>query len=108
MRGARSFVPWLGQVSGGFVAVLYTAFGLTDMVLSLAAFAGGVPEANPLMAWLFARDLFVPAKVLLTGIGSLLIAGLYAQRRVRVVAWGALLLTAAVNVYHLWGLSLIS
>ncbi len=96
-----------GKVSGAFVAVVYSALGLTDMVLSLTAFMHGVPEANPLMAWLMHHSLFIPGKIALTAFVAALIGRSYGLRGVRPAAWGALLVTAAVNVYHLWGLSLI-
>ena len=95
----------LRRVSGGFVALVYSALGLTDMLLSLTAFMHGVPEANPFMAWLAAHDLFVPGKLLLTALVAALIGWFYPRKPVQAAAWAALLFTAGVDVYHLWGLS---
>jgi len=97
----------LGKVSGAFVALVYSAFSLTDMVLSLTAFLQGVPEGNPVMAWLLCHSLFVPGKIALTALVAVLIGWSYRLEAVRPAAWAALLLTLAVNVYHLWGLSLV-
>jgi len=107
MGGASRFLCRLYEVSGTSTAVLYVAFSLSDMLLSLSAFTLGVPEANPLMAWLTERGLFVQGKVLLTGLTAGMIAWLYPRARGRPVAWSAVLLTAGVNVYHVWGLSLL-
>jgi hypothetical protein len=77
------------------------------MVLSLAAFTAGVPEGNPLLAWLMPNGLFVPMKLLLTALIACLIAYFYPRKGVQPAAWLALLLTAAVDVYHLWGLRMV-
>ena len=97
----------LGRVSGACVALLYAGFSLTDMVLSLAAFSAGVPEGNPLLAWLMPSGLFVPMKLLLTALIACLIAHFYPRKHIQPAAWLALLLTAAVNGYHLWGLRMV-
>jgi len=94
----------LGRVSGVSVALLYAAFSLADMILSLTAFAHGVPEGNPVMSWLLGRHLFVPGKVFLTFLVSGLIAVLYRRSQVRSAAWVALSLMIAVDIYHFWGL----
>jgi hypothetical protein len=88
--------------------VLYAAFSLADMVFSLAAFTAGVTEGNPLLAWLMPTGLFVPVKLLLTALIACLIAHFYPRKGIQPAAWLALLLTAAVNVYHLWGLKVVS
>jgi hypothetical protein len=98
-------IAWSRKVSGAYVALAYLGFGLTDMVLSLTAFMYGVQEANPFMAWLAVHNLFIPGKLLLTALVAVLIGWYYHRRPVQAVAWGALLLTAAVDIYHLWGLS---
>jgi len=105
--GLRVVLARLGRVSGASIAVLYAAFSLTDMLLSLAAFHEGVPEANPLLAWLMPNGLFVPFKLLLTALIACLIAHFYQRRHIQPAAWLALVLTAAVNAYHLWGLSVV-
>jgi hypothetical protein len=107
MRGVGKALRRLAPATGIVIALAYVAFGLADMFLSLTAFRLGVPEANPAMAWLLARDLFVPGKVLLTATVAVLIAISYPTRRARPAAWAALFLTAAVDVYHVWGLSVV-
>lgn len=107
MRGVGRALEQAGPTAGILIAVLYLAFGLADMFLSMTAFGLGVPEANPVMAWLFAHDLFVPGKMLLTVIVAALIVATYPVRRARPAAWAALLVTAGVDVYHLWGLSVV-
>jgi len=107
MRGASGFLFRLYRVSGICIALVYAAFSLSDMLLSLGAFALGVSEANPVLAWLTERGLFVHAKVVLTGITAGLIAWLYPRGKARPLAWSAVLLSAGVNVYHVWGLSVL-
>lgn len=104
----RVFVlAWFRRVSGVFVALAYSAFGLTDMMLSLAAFMHGVPEANPFMAWLAEHNLFVPGKVLLTAVVASIIGWHYHHKPIQALAWGALFFMVMVDIYHLWGLSII-
>lgn len=107
MRGVGQALRPLGQATGILIALAYVAFGLTDMFLSLTAFTLGVPEGNPVMAWLLAEGLFVPVKVLLTATVAVLIGVSYPAKRARPAAWAALFITAAVDVYHVWGLSLV-
>jgi hypothetical protein len=107
MRGVGTALRRLGHATGILVALIYVAFGLTDMFLSLAAFSLGVPEANPFMGWLLAHNLFVPGKVLLTGTIAVLIAISYPAKRARPAIWAALLVTAAVDAFHVWGLSVV-
>jgi hypothetical protein len=95
----------LGKVSGGFVAAVYSAFGLADLWFSLIAFRLGVVEGNPFLALMRQDGLFVPAKLALTGIAALLIGVLYGQSRARMLCWGALLMMATVNVYHVVNLT---
>jgi len=97
----------IGKLSGTFVAVVFFAFSMTDMVLSLAAFVKGVPEGNPVMAWLLSENLFVPGKVLFTALVAGLIAWYYPRRSVRAAAWLAVALMGLVNAYHVWGLSVL-
>ena len=97
----------LGKVSGVFVALVYSAFSLSDMIFSLTAFLQGVPEANPVMVWLLQHGLFIPGKIALTAFVAVLIGWSYRMEAVRPAAWGALLVTFGVNVYHLWGLSVV-
>ncbi len=89
------------------IALAYVAFSLIDMMFSLRAFALGVGEANPCMAWLAGHGLFVPGKLALTALVAVLIALVYPRGASRPVVWGALLLMAGVNVYHVWGLSVL-
>ncbi len=91
--------------SAAFVALTYLVLGLADLGFSLLAFRLGVAEANPLLAWMAARGLFVPAKLVLTGVAAALIAVLYPRNRVRPVCWMAVALMAVVDAYHLIGLS---
>ena len=95
----------LGKVSGGFVAALYTAFGVTDLWLSLAAFRLGVSEGNPFLAFMGQHGLFVPAKLVLTAITAALIGFLYRRARAQLICWGALLVMVMVDVYHVVSLS---
>ena len=107
MRGAGYLLRKAGTVSGACVALVYVGLGLADMLFSLTAFLRGVPEANPVMVWLLLHGLFVPGKLALTGVVAGLIAVSYRIERARPVAWWALGVTAAVNAYHLWGLSVV-
>ena len=107
MRGVGYLLRRAGKVSGVCVALVYVGLGLADMLFSLTAFVNGVPEANPVMAWLLAKGLFIPGKLLLTGVVAGLIAASYRMEPARPVAWAALGLTAAVNLYHVWGLSIV-
>lgn len=91
--------------SGAFVALLYVAFGLTDLILSLAAFAFGIPEGNPVLAWLGQHSLFVTGKLLFTAVAAVLIASLYHRAQVRPLAHGAVVLMAAVDLYHIWAIN---
>ncbi|MBN1458102.1 MAG: hypothetical protein JXA57_01105 [Armatimonadetes bacterium] len=107
MRGVGYLLRKAGKVSGVCVALVYVGLGLADMFFSLTAFVNGVPEANPVMAWLLAKGLFIPGKLLLTGLVAALIAASYRMEQARPVAWAALGVTAAVNLYHVWGLSVV-
>jgi hypothetical protein len=89
------------RFSGTFVALLYVVFGLGDMFCSLGAFALGFPEANPVLAWMAAHGLFVPAKLALTALAAWLIVALYNHTRAQAVAWAGVIVMALVNVYHL-------
>ncbi len=95
----------LGKVSGGFVAAVYAAFGLADLWFSLMAFRLGVAEGNPFLALMQQDGLFVPAKLILTGIAALLIGVLYRRSRVQVVCWSALLAMVTVDIYHVVNLT---
>ena len=92
------------KFSGPFLASLYIAFGLMDLILSLAAFAIGIPEGNPVLAWMGQQGLFFPAKVILTILVAFLIASLYPHKSVRPVAYSAILIMAFVDAYHVWAL----
>jgi hypothetical protein len=59
------------------------------------------------MAWLATHGLFVPGKLALTGLVGVLIALVYPRGASRPVVWGVLVLMAGVNVYHMWGLSVL-
>jgi hypothetical protein len=95
----------LGKVSGGFVAAMYAAFGLADLWFSLVAFRLGVAEGNPFLALMRQEGLFVPVKLALTGIAALLIGVLYGRSRAQIVCWGALLMMATVDAYHVVNLT---
>jgi hypothetical protein len=90
----------LGKVSGLFVATVYVVLGLGDLIMSLAAFHLGVSEANPVLGFMAARGLFVPAKLAFTLLVAILIALLYSRRRVQLLCWSALILMALVDLYH--------
>jgi len=107
MPGVGNLLWRLGRVSGVFVALAYAAFSLCDMLRSLTAFAQGVAEANPVMAWLLYHGVFVPGKIALTAFVAALIAWSYRIEKVRPAAWGAVLIAFGVNVYHIWGLSMV-
>jgi hypothetical protein len=96
-----------GGMSGITVGVLYAAFGLTDLLFSLAAFARGIPEANPFLAWLVPTGMFVLMKLLMTALVACLIVYFYPRRSIQPAAWFALFITAGVDLYHLWGLSVV-
>ncbi len=96
------------QISGIWVAMLYAALAFVDLTFSLTAFSEGITEANPLLAWLIPNGLFVPMKVLLTALVSCLIAFFYSRRGVQRAIWFAVLITAAVDLYHIWGLAAVS
>ncbi len=93
------------RISSTFVAALYVAFGLGDLIFSLAAFRLGVPEANPLLRWACLHGCFVPAKIGLTLLVAALIDLLYGVNRVRTLCWGAVALMAVVDAFHAISLS---
>jgi hypothetical protein len=95
----------LDRISGPLVAATYVLLSLTDMVFSSLAFTLGVPEGNPVMAWLCRHGLFMPAKLLLTGLVAGLMLKLYPRRQVRSVAWLAVAAMAGVVAYHIWAFS---
>ena len=90
---------------GAFTALVYVAFGLADLILSLAAFAIGIGEANPVLAWLGQYGLFIPAKLFLTVLAGGLIALLYQRRGIRPLAYAAIAIMAFVDAYHMWALN---
>jgi hypothetical protein len=94
-------------VTGIGIAFAYAAFGIADLMFSLRAFALGVSEANPLMAWLAQHGMFVPSKLMLTALVAVLIAWVYPRGASRPVAWAVLGIMAVVNGYHVWGLSIL-
>lgn len=93
------------KVSGTFVAALYAAFGLGDLVFSLAAFHLGIPEGNPVLRWACLHGWFVPAKLGLTLVAAFLIERLYDVNRIRTICWGAVVTMAFVNAVHAISLS---
>ena len=95
----------LGKVSGGFVAAVYSAFGLADLWFSLTAFRLGVAEGNPFLALMRQYGLFVPVKLGLTVVAAILISVLYRRSRAQMLCWGALLAMAAVDIYHVFNLA---
>ena len=86
--------------SAVFVALLYLVLGLADLIFSLLAFRLGVLEGNPFLAWMEIHGVFVPAKLLLTGLAAFLLAALYSRNRARALCWGVILAMAAVDAYH--------
>ena len=101
----RCLVAW-GVVKDAIIlASGYALLSLLDLAYSLAAFASGVPEGNPVLAWLQGEGLFIPAKLGLTLAACVLILALYRQRAARYIAWGAVLVMVAVNLVHVIGLT---
>ncbi len=94
----------LPRPDGLFVAILYLLLGAADLVLSLAAFRLGVAEGNPVLAFMAARGLFVPAKVALTLLAAGLIVVVYRSPRARLLCWAGVALMALVDGYHTVGL----
>jgi hypothetical protein len=107
MEATRSGGERLLSARGVIVAGIYAVLDLADMGFSSVAFMLGIGEANPAVAWLAGRGLFVPAKIGLAGLAAALIVWVYPRPCGRRVAWAALLLRAAVDVYHVWGLSML-
>lgn len=101
-EGVLSPAHW--RSGGMVVGACYVMLGLADMALSSVAFIAGIPEVNPFLAWLAARGLFVPGKLLLTLAVGAAVAWLYSRRGGRAVGWVAVLTMLGVDVYHLWGL----
>jgi hypothetical protein len=95
------------KVSGTFVAALYAAFGLGDLVFSLAAFHLGIPEGNPVLRWACLHGWFVPAKLALTLAVAFLINLLYGVDRVRAICWGAVAAMAFVDAVHAISLTVL-
>lgn len=93
------------KVSGTFVAALYAAFGLGDLIFSLAAFHLGIPEGNPVLRWACLHGWFVPAKLALTLVVAFLIDLLYGMDRARTVCWAAVAAMALVDALHAISLS---
>lgn len=85
------------------VFLLYLAFGLADLILTLIAFSWGVKEGNPIMAASIQNGYFIPAKIFLTALIAFGVAFIY--KKYPKIAWYILFLMAAVLVYHAWGLS---
>lgn len=95
----------VARPSAVFVALLYLILGVADLGFSLLAFRLGVAEGNPLLAWMEARGLFIPAKLALTGVATGLIAVLYSRDRARALCWALIALMVVVNAYHVVELS---
>lgn len=95
------------HVSGASAACLFFAFSMIDLMLSSAAFALGAREANPVLAWLALHDLLVPGKVILSLLAAGMIAATYWRPQARRAAWFGVFTMLAVNLYHIWGLSLL-
>ena len=91
--------------SGLFFAAVFVVFSITDLILSLAAFAFRIPEGNPVLGWLGVRGLFVPGKLLFSLVAATLIAVLYQRGRIRHLAYVAIALMASVDAYHVWALN---
>ena len=107
MRGGHRLWGQSFGVTGVGLALAYAAFGLADLAFSMQAFGLGVAEGNPFMAWLAQHDLFVAAKLMLTALVAVLIAWVYPRGASKPVIWGVLAFMAVVNVYHVWGLSVL-
>jgi len=85
----------------------YVLLSLADMTLSSISFVLGIGEANPLLALAGRASLFIPAKLLLTGLVVWLLIWLYPRRYARHTAWLAVMLMGGIVAYHLWGLHAI-
>jgi len=90
----------LAKPSAVFVALVYLILGLADLGFSRLAFALGVGEGNPFLAWMQAHGIFVPAKLALTGVAATLIAVLYSRKRARLLCWAVVLVMVMVDAYH--------
>jgi len=99
-RARYSVLTSMSRASAPFLAVLYLAFGVADLLFSLTAFQLGVPEGNPFLKWMQAQGLFVPAKLGVTVIAAGLMVWLHSLRRAQVICWFALVGMALVNIYH--------
>jgi hypothetical protein len=104
VKSGRSLSRDLGY-TGAVLACGYMVLSMADMACSLFAFSVGVPEMNPLLAWMAERGCFVPAKVGLSAVVGAMMVWMYGVRRGRVACWGAVIVMAGVNVYHVWGFS---
>jgi len=95
----------LAKPSAELVALTYLLFSLADLGFSLLAFRLGVVEGNPILAWMDGHGLFIPAKLALTGVATVLIAVLYSRNRARALCWGVVLVMVVVDAYHIIELS---
>ncbi len=103
--GRVSWGVW--PIGGLLIAGGYVILSLADMAMSSIAFVFGIPEVNPLLAWLAEHGLFIPGKILLTVVVGGLLAWLYPRKCGKAVGWAALMTMVGVNLYHLWGLRIL-
>jgi hypothetical protein len=104
MDGTLQFST-LRHPSSAFVALLYLIMGMADLGFSLLAFRLGVQEGNPLLAWMARHGLFLPMKVGLTLLATVLIAVVYERPRARAICWASVGLMVLVNCYHVIALT---
>ena len=72
-----------------FPAALYLILASADLIFSLVAFALGVAEGNPFMAWLLAQGFFVPGKILVSLMVAALMLASWRSSRHRSPAYAA-------------------
>lgn len=87
------------------VACLYLLLGTWDLFFSLIAFSHGVPEGNPLLAYLLAHNLFVVAKASITVFISLIIVYTYDRSKAAAyVSWISVVIMLWIDVVHVLSL----
>jgi hypothetical protein len=97
----------VASLSGALIVTLYVVFSMGDMALSSIAFSLGVGEANPLLAWLAAHSMFVPAKIGLTALVAGLMHWFYPRPYGRGLACFVVVLMLGLLIYHYWGLCMM-
>jgi hypothetical protein len=105
--GAQEAQPNRRIASWHWVAI-YFVCGLSDGALSILAFSTGATEVNPFMAWALGQGWFVPAKVAVTFLVTLLMLVLRRQPRAGFAVRGGALIQMAVCLWQLVGLTLLA